>query len=145
MSEKKTAIMTGESQSERHAMIAVRWDEVFPELVIEHCDKESLRQLIAAPRVVGIGISSYEAAVAASSNRSSGNPDSIKTREKTVVAREDDGRVLQLAGQRPRQRVGLQDTRRLVYALLQHLIAAGVLIFYSKSVMGAALRACIGA
>ena len=101
MSEKKTAVATEESQSERYAVIGVRWYEVFPELVVAYRDEESLRELIAAPCIIGIGFGSREAA--------------------------------------------LTETRRIACAALQHAIAAGVLMFYSKSVIAAAVRAFVGA
>jgi hypothetical protein len=44
-----------------------------------------------------------------------------------------------------RYRVGLTDTRRIACATLQNAIVAGVLMFYSRSVLGAVIRACVGA
>lgn len=41
--------------------------------------------------------------------------------------------------------VGLKEIRHVAYAALQHVIAVGVLVFYSKNAIGAALRAFIGA
>jgi hypothetical protein len=117
MSEEKMAIVTEESQSGRYAVIGLRWNEVFPELVIAHCDEESLPGLITAPSIIGIGFSSREAAAGFIPNQS------------------------------PRQflRRKLSRTGRMARATLQHAIAVGVLLFYSKSILGAAIRACVGA
>ena len=66
MSEKKTAIVRVESQSEQYAVIGVRRNEVFPEhFVIAYRDEKSLRELIAAPSIIGIGFSLIVVAVAA--------------------------------------------------------------------------------
>ena len=43
------------------------------------------------------------------------------------------------------QRVGLKEIRHVACAALQQAIAVSVLVFYSKNVIGAALRAFIGA
>ena len=37
------------------------------------------------------------------------------------------------------------ETRRIACATLQNVLAAGVLMFYSKSLLGAVIRACVGA
>jgi len=44
-----------------------------------------------------------------------------------------------------RYRVGLTDARRITCATLQNAVVAGVLMFYSRSVVGAVIRACVGA
>ena len=144
MSKKKTAIVTGESQSERYAVIGVRWNEVCPELVIAYRNEDSLRELIAAPCIIGIGFGSREAAVAVVPNSSPRNADSKNTQEPTLRC-EDDHRVPQSPRQRLRHSVGIKETRRIACVALQHAMAAGVLMFYSKSVMGAAFRAFVGA
>ena len=56
MSQKKTAIATGDSRSERYLVIEARWYEPFPErFVFALRDEESLRERIAGVSVVGIG------------------------------------------------------------------------------------------
>jgi hypothetical protein len=39
----------------------------------------------------------------------------------------------------------VMETQRIPYATLQNILAAGVLMFYSRSVLGAVIRACVGA
>jgi hypothetical protein len=41
--------------------------------------------------------------------------------------------------------VGLAETRRIACATLQNAVVAGVLLFYSRSVLGAVIRAFVGA
>jgi hypothetical protein len=138
MSEKKTAMVTAKSQSEQYAVIEVRRNEVFPEhFVIAFRGEESLRELIAMPSIIGIGFSSREAAAAVIPNRSSRPADSKNIREKATRKREDDGRG-QSRSQRLRHRVAL------ACSTLQNAVAAGVLMFYSKSVRGAVIRAFVG-
>jgi hypothetical protein len=130
MSEKKTRIVTEES---RYAVIEVRRNEVFPEhFVISYRDRESLRELIAAPSIIGIGFSSRKAAVAVIPNSSSTDADSKDIRERPAFRSQDD-------------HVGLMETRRLACATLQNAVVAGVLMFYSSSVLGAVIRAFVGA
>lgn len=47
--------------------------------------------------------------------------------------------------QRLLNRVGLEETRCIAFATLQNAVVAGVLMFYSRSVLGAVIRACVGA
>jgi hypothetical protein len=146
MSKKKTKIMTQESQSGRYAVIEVRRNEVFPErLVIAYRDEESLHEAIAAPSIIGIGFSSREAALAVISNGSSTGANSKDFRENPVFRREDDRRGPQSPRQPPLHRVGLTATRPLACAALQNAVVAGILMFYSRSVLGAVIRACVGA
>jgi hypothetical protein len=129
MSQKKTAIATGESRSERYLVIEARWYEPFRErFVFALRDEELLRQRISGVSAVGIGFGVCKTAAA----------------EKLAVDCEGDHRRAQSPRQGPRHRVGLPDTRRIAGATLQYAIAASVLVFYSKNVLGAALRALVG-
>jgi hypothetical protein len=57
----------------------------------------------------------------------------------------DDHRGRSSLRQDLRDRVGLGETRRLAFATLQNAVIAGVLLFYSRSVLEAVVRACVGA
>lgn len=141
MSEKKTAIATGESQSERYLVIEPRWYEPFLErFVFAVRDEESLRQRIAGISVVGIGFGLCEGVAAVIPNSSSRSAGPKNNPEKTPVYCEGDSSGAQL-----RHRVGLSETRRIAGATLHYAITASVLMFYSKNVLGAALRALVGA
>ena len=54
-------------------------------------------------------------------------------------------RTVTEALQSGRYTVGLTDTRRIACATLQNAVVAGVLLFYSRSVLGAVIRAFVGA
>jgi hypothetical protein len=118
MSENKTAIVTVESQRERYAVIGVRWNEFFPEVMLAYGDEESLCEPIAGSSMLGIGFSSREAALAVIPNSSS--------RELVWHT------------------AGLLKLRRAACAALQHVVAVGILTLYSQCVAGAALRVLVG-
>lgn len=125
MSEKKAVFAMRKSQSARYAVIGLRWNQVFPELVVACCDEASLCGLMAAPSFIGIGFSSREETVAVIPKRPSMDPES--------------------PGLHLRHDVNLKDTRRIACTVLQHAIAVGVLLLLcSKSVIGATLRTLIG-
>jgi hypothetical protein len=150
MSAKKTAVVMEESQSEQNAVSEVLGNKSFhfhKHLVIAYCDEESLRELIATPSSFGIGFSFREAAVAVipSGSSSVAESESNTTREKPALRREDNRCGPQSPGQRLRQLFGVTDTRRIVCATLQNAAVAGVLMFYSRSALGALIRACAGA
>jgi hypothetical protein len=144
MSEKKTAIATGESQSERYLVIEARWYKPFLErFVFALRDEESLRQRIAGISVVGIGFGLCEGVAAVILSSSSRGADSKINPEKAAVDCEDDDGV-HSPRQGLRHRVGLSETRRIASVTLQYAIAGSVLMFYSKNVLGAGLRALVG-
>ena len=144
MSEKKIAIVTRESESDRYAVIEARWNEdVTERFVVAYRDRESLRELIAAPSIIGIGFRSHQAAAAVIPNRSSRNAGLNDIREKPGFRRDDDHRGPQSPVQRLRHRLGLAETRRMACTTLQSAVAAGVLMFYSRSLLGSVIRAFV--
>jgi len=115
--------------SERYLVIEARWHELILErFVFALRDEESMRERIAGISVVGVAVGVCEAAAA----------------EKRAVDCEGD----HTGGHSPRHslrhRTGLSETRRIAGATLQYAIAISVLVFYSKNVLGAALRALVG-
>jgi hypothetical protein len=145
MSDEKTVAVTEESPREHYAVIGVRWNEVFPELVIAYRDEESLRERIARSSIIGISFGFREAAAASIPNQQSADADSKNIRGNPAFLREDDRRRPQSLRQRMRHRVGLTETRRVARATLQHVFAVGILMFYSRNLLGSAIRACVGA
>ncbi len=118
MSEKETA-------SQRYLVIEARWHQTFfARFDLALRDEESLRKLSAGTTVVGIGFGRFERGAAVIRNRSSKGVDSQSS---------------------PEHSVGLSETRRIAGATLQYAIAASVFVFYSKNVLGSALRALLGA
>lgn len=131
--------------SERYLVIEARWHEpVLERFVFALRDEELLREPIAGISVVGIGFGPCEGAAAAIPNSSSKGADSKNNPEKLAVDCEGDHRAGQSPRQGPRHRVGLSETRRIAGATVQYAIAASILMFYSKNVLGTALRALVG-
>jgi hypothetical protein len=60
----------------------------------------------------------------------------MSEKETAIVTQESQGRGYA---------VGLAETRRIACATLQNAVVAGVLLFYSRSVLGAVIRAFVGA
>jgi hypothetical protein len=131
------------SQGGRYAVVELRWKETFPELVIAYCDEESLRKLIAAPNIIGIVLSSRPAGVAGVQNGSSNGTDSKKlpewqTSERQAGELQSQPYLLQLT-------VGLSEIRRITLESMQRAVVAGILMFYSSNILGATIRALVGA
>jgi hypothetical protein len=138
MSGKKTA-------SKRYLVIEARWHEPMLErLAFALRDEESLREGIAGISVVGIAFGPCEGAAAVIPNSSSRGADTKNNLEKLAVDCEGHHNEAQSPRQDLRHRVGLSEARRIAGATLQYAIAASVLMFYSKNVLGAALRALVG-
>jgi hypothetical protein len=145
MSEKKTTIATGESPSGRYLVIEARWYQpFFKRFVFALCDEELLRERIAGVSIVGVGFGSCEATAAMITNSSSRNADPKNDLEKPPVDCEGDISEPQSPRQDLRHKAGLSETPHIAGVILQYAVAAGVLIFYSKSVLGAVLRALVG-
>lgn len=145
MSENKLAVVIERAQIARYALIELRWSEVFPELVIVHCDDESLRQRIAARNIVGIAFICRDATIGRILSGSSNACDSKELLDRPASRHGDGDRELQSPSLPPQHRVGLTTIRETAFATLQRGIAAGVLMFYSTSIVGAAIRALVGA
>ena len=145
-SRQEGAYMLGkETASERYLVIEARWYKPFLErFVFALRDEESLCEPIAGISVVGIGVGPCGGAAAVVPNSSSWSADSKNNPEKLAVEYEGDHRGAQPPRQDLRHRVGPSETRRIAVATLQYAIAASVLMFYSKNVLGAALRALVG-
>lgn len=144
MPHNKSAIAMEKSRSGRFAVVALRWKKAFPELVIAYCNEESLRKLIAAPNIIGIILSSVQAVVARVQDGTSSGADSKKLSEWQTSEHGAGDREPQSASMFLRPRVGLGEIRRIVFETVQRAVAAGILMFYSTSILAAAIRALVG-
>jgi hypothetical protein len=146
MSEKKTRVVAEEPQSGRCAVIEIRRNEVFPEsVVISYRDEKSLRELTPEAWIIGIGFTFREAAVAVIPDSPSTDADSMNILEEPAFRHKDDHCGPRSPRQNQLHRVGLAKTRGIAYATLQSALVAAVLMFYSRSVLGAVIRAFAGA
>ena len=117
----------------RYAVIEAHCSEGPPErFAIAYSNEESLRDVIAAPSIIGFGFASREEALAG------------------LAASAVDGATEYARGvYSARRRVGnwLRDaeTWKTARQVLQHATAVAVLIFYSSNIVSATLRRFIGA
>ncbi len=65
--------------------------------------------------------------------------------EHFVIGYGDEGSVREQSPRRLQHRDGLAETRRIAYATLQSTLVGGVLVFYSSGLLGAVIRAFVGA
>lgn len=144
MSERKPPIVA-RLQTDRLPLIALRWNKPSAELLIALCDGESLRELIAAPNIVGIALVRREDAVAGILGNSSDAADSNEHLADPVCGNGNTGRELQSSSLVLRRGLSIGEIRRMAAATLQRGIAAGVLMFYSTSIIGTTIRVLVGA
>lgn len=108
-----------DTSSERFAVIESRWTDRRPDrFVLAYHNEGSLRELIATPNIVAVGFTSRE--------------DAIKRIEDCFSAA--------TPWQQAQKAIG-----GTVQRVLQHAVAAAVLIFYSRNAVSAFIRAFMGA
>jgi len=135
-----------ESSSELFAVIESRWtDRRSDRFVLAYRDEESLRALIATPSIIAVGFTSREDAI----KRIEACFSAATPWHEIQKATPGDGAGCdQHRSHSAAQRV----TRRFSFAprgtvrrVLQHAVAAAILVFYSRNIMGTLMRAFVGA
>lgn len=127
----------------QYAVISVRTD-CRERLVVEYPDEKSLRDLLAAPSILALDYSSREEAEAnidCCTSRTHASRRKLKTMGAGTAIQSLQGRAISrwLSG-------GRSDCTRvwiILRELLQHSIAAAIVVFYSKSVLAGAVRALV--
>ena len=108
-------------------------------LVIAYQDEDCLRDLIAAPSIIGLGFASREEAIA---NLEGHMPDAAPSKQKlriTAMFHATHGNV-ELAGA-----AGPVKHRRIPQSIVQPILAAVIAFFYSKNIVSAMIRMALGA
>lgn len=144
MSEKTLAIVTSELRLERYAVVAVRWIELCPEIVITYCDETLLRGLTAR-NIIGIVLTSSNAEAGDVTKRSSRGVAPNTLLENPIQTRGNSDRNSQWPNILLRYRLGLTKIRRVAFETLERGVAAGVQMFYSSNALAAVIRALVGA
>lgn len=144
MSEKSLPIVMSESRTERYVVVAIRWIELCPEIVITYCDGALLRALTAR-NIIGIALTSSQAEVANITKRSSRGADPKKLLENPINPRGDSDRNLQSLALAVRSRFGLTKILRVIFETLQRGVAAGTLMFFSSNIVAVLIRVLVGA
>jgi len=112
-------------------------DEHPERFVIAYPDENCLRDLIAAPSIIGVGFTSRADALA---NIESGLPDSTGyTRERRTIE-------MSCAGQEKRDlgdAAGQKKGRKLLFRFLQCALSTAIVFVYSKNLIGAIIRQAV--
>jgi hypothetical protein len=128
-----------------YAVIEARWSDGPERFVIAYRDEESLRHVIAAPSIVGVGFITREEALASADcwlPVARGSKQSLR-------ASADKAEKHQCGLRSAKRRLGdgfrVAETRRIVCRALQHAAAMAIMVFYSRNIASAAIRTVIGA
>jgi hypothetical protein len=132
------------TSTRQYAVISVRTLPHCERLVIAYPDEKTLRDLLAGPSIVALGYSSREEAER-SICRYGATARPLRRRSMTTLVANNT--------QTPKEFVfcplpaknafGLGKTRSAICRLLQQTVAAAVVVFYSKNLLSAAVRALI--
>jgi hypothetical protein len=128
----------------QYAVISVRTGSHCERLVIAYPDEKTLRDLLAGPSIVALGYSSREEAEATIC-RDGTTAQPLRRRSMAMLAVNRAQALKEfISGHRPAKNAfGLGNTRSTICCLLQHTFAVAIVVFYSKNVLSAAIRALI--
>ena len=123
----------------RYAVIEASSKKDGPErLVIAYHDEQSLRDLIAAPSIIGLGFASREEAIANLEDHMAATAPSKQKPRITAMF------YLTHANRDLPNGHG-QKHRRILQSILQSALAAVVAVIYSKNIVSAMIRMALGA
>ena len=128
------------SSSLHYAIINASSKKDPPErLVVPYRDENCLRDLIAAPSIIGLGFASREEAIANLEGHLSDAAPSKQKRRMTAMFHAPHGSVELTGGH------GLLNLRRNPQSILQSALAAVIALIYSKNIVSAMMRMALGA
>jgi len=115
-------------------------------LVIAYADEGSLRELIAAPSILGLRFDSRTDAVKSARNHSPVTALSNQMRERAGMADRVQKCELEAHSARPGLAGGCcsSKNRRMIHRVLEQAAVMLALIFYSRSVVSAVIRTILG-
>ena len=123
-----------------HAVIQASHKKDRPErLVISYHDENCLRDLIAAPSIIGLGFASREEAIA---NLEGHMSDAAPSKQKPRITAMS--HATQENGDLPSGQ-GLVKHRTIPQSILQSAVAAVIALFYSRNIVSAMIRVAVGA
>jgi hypothetical protein len=124
----------------RYAVIQASSNKDRPErLVIAYHDENCLRDLIAAPSIIGLGFVSREEAIANLKSFASNAAPSKQKPRITAMFHATHANA-ELAGGH-----GLVKHRRIPQGIVQSALAAVIALFYSKNIVSVMIRMALGA
>lgn len=124
---------------QQYAVISIRTEPCCERLVVGYPDEKSLRKLIAAPSILGLGYRSRDEAQA---NIDCCTGTAYPWTPKLTAAWVTTTWSL-VADQLPRGGSNFARALGMVSGLLQRSFAVAIVVFYSKNVLSAAVRALI--
>jgi hypothetical protein len=127
----------------QYAVISVCTELRCERLVIAYPDEKSLRDLVAAPSILGLGYRSREEAQANIDRCTTTAYPSWRKVTATLVTTTRTLKKFVANHQLPRGWSKLAGTWSIIRDLLQHSFAVAIVVFYSKNVLSAAVRALI--
>jgi len=128
----------------QYAVISIRTAPLCERLVIAYADEATLRDLLAEPSIVALGYSSREEAEASASRYGSvALPPPRKSAATLATKSMLDIKAFVYSHLRSTNPFRLGVTQRRLFGLLQHMIAAAVVLFYSKNLLATAIRALV--
>jgi hypothetical protein len=135
------------SSGVRYAVIKGSCSQGFPEpLVIAYADEKSLRELIAAPSILGFRFASRSEAVKSVRNESPAIALSSQMRERATDDRRGYKRELEVQSTERglASRFCFWKHRRMIHRVLEQAAVMIALIFYSRSLVSAVFRTILG-
>jgi len=124
----------------RYAVIQTSSNKDRPErLVIAYQVEDYLRDLIAAPSIIGLGFASHEEAIANLEGHMSGAAPS-KQKPRITAMFHATHAIVELAGGH-----GSVKHRKVPHSILQSALAAVIAFFYSKNIVSVMIRMALGA
>jgi hypothetical protein len=127
----------------QYAVISVCTVPQCERLVIAYSDEKTLRNLLAGPSIVALGYSSREEAEASIRRHGTTNE---PLRRKSLATFANATQTLQayvFTRFRAKAAIHVGKTQSRICGLLQQTVAAAVVVFYSKNLLSAAVRALI--
>lgn len=130
-----------------YAVIEARWSEGPPErFVIAYRDEESLRDVIAAPSIVGTGFITRLEALANAGCWPPVFRGSTQTLMPSIdIAEKHHQRGFSSAKRRLVDVLCVAGAGRIACQALRHAAAVAIVVFYSRNIVSAAIRSLIGA
>lgn len=128
----------------QYAVISVGTQPRCERLVIAYSDEKSLRDLIAAPCILALGYRRRQEAVAGMDGCIPTGHTSMQ-QLRGVSAKTTAHSLEEFVTSKPRAKDCLDSstTRKIISDLVRHALAAAVVLFYSRSMLSAMVRAVI--
>jgi hypothetical protein len=127
----------------QYAVISVRTEPRCERLVIAYPDEKSLRDLVAAPSILGLGYLSREEALANIDRCTTWAYPSRRKVMATLVTVTRSFRKFVANHEFPRDGFNFPRTWGIIRGLLLRSFAVAIVVLYSKNVLSAAVRALI--